>query len=327
MYLEKLNEENWKPGKKLTQEEIKRRGLLILGGISLGMTIWDLCRAIGVCDASIRNIMKLNKIPTPKGFRNTGKKPGRRKGFKHPEEWKENHRQRMLGDKNPFFGKKHTKETRDKMSLNHPDISGDKNPLRNAILRNPELREKLSQLRKDWWAARTPDQMRKFRENNSSREARGLQTGSGGFGRNHKSGTHLSSKASQFHYRSSWELHFAQILDNSEIIKRYIVEGISVPYFDGEITRHFRPDFRIYFQSGFKSLIEIKPENLVKTQLIKLNAQYEWSLNNQYQYELLTGDKLYDNDYIQSLLKNMDCGNYVSSAPIKFGFTSTKYSS
>jgi hypothetical protein len=34
-----------------------------------------------------------------------------------------------LGKNNPFYNKKHSQATKDKMKLNHPDISGEKNPM------------------------------------------------------------------------------------------------------------------------------------------------------------------------------------------------------
>jgi len=37
------------------------------------------------------------------------------------------------GDKNKFYGKKHTEEARLKMSQNHADFNGDNNPLRNFL--------------------------------------------------------------------------------------------------------------------------------------------------------------------------------------------------
>lgn len=61
---------------------------------------------------------------------NTGKHPSEetrkkmslaKSGEKHPMYG-------MFGDKNPFYGKKHSNETKKKMSKNHSDYSGEKNP-------------------------------------------------------------------------------------------------------------------------------------------------------------------------------------------------------
>lgn len=38
------------------------------------------------------------------------------KGYIHTEKWKEEHSKRMLGENNPFYGKNHTEETKEKLS-------------------------------------------------------------------------------------------------------------------------------------------------------------------------------------------------------------------
>ncbi|AKQ08406.1 homing endonuclease [Bacillus phage PBC2] len=72
-------------------------------------------------------------------------------GRKHTSEWREEHSQRMKGDGNPFYGKSHTEESKKRMSdsklgrklseehkkkvsENHADISGDKNPMARAVV-------------------------------------------------------------------------------------------------------------------------------------------------------------------------------------------------
>lgn len=42
----------------------------------------------------------------------------------HTEEWKQNMSEIMKGENNPFYGHKHSKETREKMSKNHPNVYG-----------------------------------------------------------------------------------------------------------------------------------------------------------------------------------------------------------
>jgi len=66
---------------------------------------------------------------------------GRPKGFKHTKEWKEDHAKRMVGKNNPFYGKKHSDSTKIKMSNNHADFSGDKNPFKNSLKDPIKLKE------------------------------------------------------------------------------------------------------------------------------------------------------------------------------------------
>jgi len=49
-------------------------------------------------------------------------------GMRHSEETKKHLSEVRLGKKNYFYRKKHTKETRGKMSKNHADVSGNRNP-------------------------------------------------------------------------------------------------------------------------------------------------------------------------------------------------------
>lgn len=49
----------------------------------------------------------------------------------------------VSGEKNPFYGKKHTKESREKISKNHKDISGENNPNYGKKISN-EVRKKMS---------------------------------------------------------------------------------------------------------------------------------------------------------------------------------------
>lgn len=77
---------------------------------------------------------------------------GRKKGSKMSEEQKQLRREMFKGENNPFYGKKHSEETKQKMQENHADFSGDKNPFKKAVLKNPELRKQSSNIKKDFWA-------------------------------------------------------------------------------------------------------------------------------------------------------------------------------
>lgn len=85
-------------------------------------------------------------------------KLGRSKGFKHSEEWKKNHSERMRGEKNPFYGKKHSKQTLKEMSFNHADFSGDKNPFRNSLKDSNKLLV-FKKRCKETWANRSSDKI------------------------------------------------------------------------------------------------------------------------------------------------------------------------
>jgi hypothetical protein len=78
---------------------------------------------------------------------------------KQSEEHIAKRRERMTGDRNPFFGKKHSEETKKKMSLNHADFTGDNNPLKRAMEKDPSIRVKFSTKKQDFWASKTKDEI------------------------------------------------------------------------------------------------------------------------------------------------------------------------
>lgn len=74
-----------------------------------------------------------------------------RKGHKVSPERRKELSEASLGERNPFFGRKHTDETKALMSENHADFNGELNPLRRAIKSNPEIRNQLSNnTRRSW---------------------------------------------------------------------------------------------------------------------------------------------------------------------------------
>lgn len=94
----------------------------------------------------------------PRGFYSKYKKPNVDFKIKQSEEAKQKRKGLFSGDKNPFFGKKHTKETKEKMSKNHADFSGDKNPFKKACEKDPELLVELSNRVQNYWADKTEEE-------------------------------------------------------------------------------------------------------------------------------------------------------------------------
>jgi hypothetical protein len=100
--------------------------------------------------------MKKFGLPIPKGFH---KKPKDQLVKIRKSSWdesrKKKHSERMSGDNNPFYGKTHTDSTREQMSKNHADFTGDKNPLKNACIKNPDILKKLSENKLEYWSNKT----------------------------------------------------------------------------------------------------------------------------------------------------------------------------
>lgn len=76
------------------------------------------------------------------------------KGYKLPEKRKQEYSERFSGKGNPFFGKKHTKLTQKKMSDNHADFRGNKNPLVKWLNKDPKNKEIYKKIYKKSWSDR-----------------------------------------------------------------------------------------------------------------------------------------------------------------------------
>lgn len=112
--------------------------------IDEGFTAFEIAEEYGCSISTVSMYFRGCGIKSPPGFwSKPGSRTGRPPGFKHAEEWKQQMSKRFSGSRNPFWGKKHTEETREKMRANHADFSGDNNPFRRALLKDPEKRREL----------------------------------------------------------------------------------------------------------------------------------------------------------------------------------------
>jgi len=112
---------------KITKEQM-------LLALEEGQTVWQCMERFGCCRNTVCNAMRRYGMTTPRFFfKKPHSKMGRPPGFQHTEEHLRFMSRRMTGTGNPFYGKKHTIETRRKMSENHANISGDANPFRKSM--------------------------------------------------------------------------------------------------------------------------------------------------------------------------------------------------
>jgi DNA-binding CsgD family transcriptional regulator len=118
--------------------------------LSQNNTIWQISKKMNCSVLTVKNTMKRFGFSTPKGFYSRGLKLGRKIGSKCTEEQKSKMRERCLGKGNPFYDKKHTEQTRKKMSKNHADFSGFKNPFSRSLT-NPEKYKQHVDRCKNWW--------------------------------------------------------------------------------------------------------------------------------------------------------------------------------
>lgn len=180
---------------------------------------------------------------------------------------------------------------------------------------------KCSQKMKTWWASRTDIQMKEISEKQSKAQANKSFVSKS----YHKSGIFYSIKGGDFYYRSSWELKIAEYLDYDPCVSSYFFETISCEFYDYEldIYRYFKPDFIATMQTGIRILLEVKPFALIEHNFVKLIGQWEWAINNGFEYKILTEEYVFNKIKFRKFLEEVNNGEYKSDTPERCGFIRT----
>lgn len=288
--------------------------LLLKEFIEKEKSLNDIVIATGFSKTTIlRYLKKYNIVYPKKGFYCTGSKIGRPAGFKHTEEEKKLQKERMIGYKNPFFGKRHSEETKLKMSLNHADFRGNKNPFKNSLKdKNKAIAH--SERCKQIWKKRDQNWRNVFITKLQNRSA-DKQTGIGNYyGKGHKKGYIYCEKAKNFllYYRSSYELFFINYVNKySKIIN--ISNDVATHTYKSFITNRIKKsfiDFLLIFDNNERLLIEIKPYSLLEYKKEQLIGQLEYCLENNLQYLILVESALFNEKLLSSLLEGGKNGEF-----------------
>lgn len=165
------------------------------------------------------------------------------------------------GEKNPFYGKKHSKKTKDIMSKNHADFTGENNPFKKAAKNNPDIIKKLSETKKKLWEGRDDEYKKDFGSKLSIAHSKSKTKPSY---KNHKHGYFVSSDGKSYYYRSSWEkttLEYLDLLKKENLIESFELEPFTIEYeYDGR-KYGLRIDFFIKTKNG-NIILECKPLGL-----------------------------------------------------------------
>lgn len=213
-----------------------------------------------------------------------------RKGVKLSDE----HRLKLSvvnsGEKNKFNGKHHSKETRERMSNNHADFTGDKNPFRIAM-RDEEFKMTYLRDRKMRFEQRKMDMPSWYFDYCHQRSLSACSAIESGklrsYGRGHKAGYIESVKAGHVWCRSSYEAKFLSICDELEIVSTVESCKLRIEYVDevGKLRRYL-PDFRV----NGSIIVEIKAAGLVNEvrNLCKFEAARDYCVENGLKFIVLT---------------------------------------
>jgi hypothetical protein len=97
--------------------------------------------------------------------------------------------------------------------------------------------------------------------------------------KNFKSGNYIPrgnkcAKTKIAKYRSSWELMFCNLLDDSDIVIAWEFEQVFIPYYYGQKNRKYIMDFKITLANGKQYLIEIKPATFYRKAIEKRDMNF-----------------------------------------------------
>lgn len=101
----------------------------------------------------------------------------------------------------------------------------------------------------------------------------------------------------KFGYRSSWELSAMKIFEQIDEIIKYEYETLSISYIDELGDKRITvPDFLVYYKSGQRQLIEVKPSFKIIKDLdhtkSKIKAMKSYAKKNKMTFRVLTEKEL-----------------------------------
>jgi hypothetical protein len=218
------------------------------------------------------------------------------KGVKRTEEQKQALSKRFSGENNPFYGRTHSKETRHRMSENHADFSGDNNPYKKALERDPEKRKEVSERRTLFWKEikQDPERYKALREKYSKVQAERVAQGYNPFTKTKRGWYFSKIFQKELYYQSSYELQFIKLCESSGIVLGIDRCHFKVPY-EFEIERNYIPDFVVTYLDGLQTIIEIKPNSLTNLEINKAKelGLMLFCIGKGLTYEIVTEDVLF----------------------------------
>jgi len=238
-----------------------------------------------ICE-DLRELMSQRAIACGCGKQNLGKKCS--------EEHCKNISKALTGKNNPFYGKKHSEETKKRMKENHADFTGENNPLVIWLNKSEKNREVYTAIMRERFAKEKLDLdfVKHKSEALSKSMCQAHLDGKLNFGKNHKHGYFFSEKQDlNIFYRSSYELLFLEQCEKNNEIYKFIPCPFRIEYINNNgNVRNYIPDFFI----NNLIIIEIKPKSMIKfgNNELKAKAAIDFCKQKNYKFVILTEDNL-----------------------------------
>ena len=154
----------------------------------------------------------------------------------------------LKGEKNPFYGKHHTEETKKKLSIASTEYCEEHGNSFKGKTHSTESKDQMSKSRVGWMISNGGDNA-----NN----------------KNYITGYYFSTKnQEELWHDSSYELRAYKLLDQLSVVKSYGRCDFSIRYLHEDGTTHrYIPDTLIKYTDGREEVIEIKPTTKLKEDL------------------------------------------------------------
>ena len=223
----------------------------------------------------------------------------------HLEQLHSDNSNRFDGKNNPFYGKKHSLETRLQMSKNHADFNGENNPLIKALILDPDIRNKLSENRKNWYINATEEQLKTRSEKLSESMANSEYFKNNSINKKHKSGFFNFKSGRRIFYRSNWEYYVINLLNNLDFVNDIKTEPFVIKYTHNNINKSTRPDILIWFNNNKYTLFEVKPKPLIqyRNNFQKIRSYIEFCKNHKISFRLITNKYINNDNLLTKIIK------------------------
>jgi hypothetical protein len=215
---------------------------------------------------------------------------GRPSGCVLSDEHKQKISVSVSGEKNPFYGKHHSDTTKQRMSKNHADFTGNKNPLVKWLNKDPKNKDEYSNKCIHTWT--DPKNYENLCQSNRKNIVKAMLNGNHNPYSNCDHGWIFSQKfGNKFYYQSSYEKRFIEFCETFSKIGSLQRMPFVIPYVDskGKIRNYFA-DFLI----NQTIVVEIKPQSMLNynNNKYKIDAGKKYCLEHGYEYKLLMENEL-----------------------------------
>uniref|UniRef100_A0A6M3IIF1 Nuclease associated modular domain-containing protein n=3 Tax=viral metagenome TaxID=1070528 RepID=A0A6M3IIF1_9ZZZZ len=183
------------------------------------------------------------------------------------------------GENNPFYGKKHSKKTRRRISEANSGrkiTEKHKRQISKALKGRPFTKEHKMRIAKSFIGRPIGRPI-------------GLVRGKFWSEKNH----------TWIHFRSSYENHVFSFLEKMQMVVKYEVEPFIIPYrYKYDNVKNYIPDVLITYKDNSKELVEIKPTNFVDEEIndLKFKAAERYCKKNDIKFSVWTEKFIFDHN-------------------------------